>query len=731
MMRAASHRARGVPPTAAAAAERGPGWDGLLLAAILAAAVSTPALPMPFGLPDLRLEQALAAPALVLLLRRRPPLRRLLAGFGPIDAALLALGAVTALSILHAGLVLGEPLSPRDGYEVVKLALFWVLFRVALVAGARPAARRAALTALCVAAVVAALMALAQYLDLPGARAAAAWWAPAHHLRALARDGRAFGPAANPNYFGALMALVALATLALRGVGRWGGHWTAAALAAGALGVVLSGSRGALVLLGAGLVTFWLLMLGRSLIRRDRGVPLGGLLHATALLGGAFLAAVLLVEAVPRGRQDYLTRVAGAFSPTGDSDLALRLERWRGWFGGRGQDEESAPAPALGGTGLPPAPAEARARDAHRKEDARRLVAAVERFRAATGTLPEALDALVPGFLDALPADPADGTPYRYERTAGSFTVAARLEDPADPDYPLFAIGDVGNYLQNGDAEEGTGDRAAGFRALPGTVWERASRAALFGEHGIAFRGSQGTPQRRAAVYQQRSLNRPGGTPLTATVWVRLMPDSRGEVFLYVNVYYADGGRADPYARVAADPTRPGIWQRLALTITPDAGRRVDFIGVYLLSDDFQGEAHADGFELVDGSVPVSFPGLREAGPTGADLGARFRRSPLLGSGPGKAEGGATTDNEYLLVLGRYGLLGLAAYLALWFALLRAALRATRTGAPLAAAVAGAVVGLVLFNLVAGSLYQLQLMGLFWPLAGLALSASHRTAPDC
>lgn len=209
------------------------------------------------------------------------------------------------------------------------------------------------------------------------------------------------------------------------------------------------------------------------------------------------------------------------------------------------------------------------------------------------------------------------------------------------------------------------------------------------------------------------------------------MPESRGEVYLYTNVYYADGGRADPYARVAADPTRSGVWQRLSLTVTPEAGRRVDFIGVYLLSDDFQGEAHADGFELVDGSVPVSFPGLREAPRAGVDLGARFRRSPLLGTGPGKAEGGGVVDNEYLLVLGRYGLLGLVAYLALWLTVLRAAGHAAHAGAPLAAAVAGGAVGLLLFNLVAGSLYQLQLMGLFWPLAGLALSNGLHPSPVC
>jgi hypothetical protein len=32
------------------------------------------------------------------------------------------------------------------------------------------------------------------------------------------------------------------------------------------------------------------------------------------------------------------------------------------------------------------------------------------------------------------------------------------------------------------------------------------------------------------------------------------------------------------------------------------------------------------------------------------------------------------------------------------------------------------VVGLLAFNVVAGSLYQLQLMGLFWPIAGVVLA---------
>ncbi|MER3421722.1 MAG: hypothetical protein C4290_14860, partial [Chloroflexota bacterium] len=87
----------------------------------------------------------------------------------------------------------------------------------------------------CAAAGTAALVALAQYLDLPGVRAVTAWWTPPHHLRALTRDGRAVGLAANPNYFGALMALVTLVALTAP-VEATPQRWTTIALAAGALG---------------------------------------------------------------------------------------------------------------------------------------------------------------------------------------------------------------------------------------------------------------------------------------------------------------------------------------------------------------------------------------------------------------------------------------------------------------------------------------------------------------
>lgn len=597
-----------------------------LLVAIIVAAVLTPQITVASGLPRVRVEQLLALPAAGLLVaaHRRGAVRMRL---GIVDFGFLALAIATVTSVLYAPLVLGEAASPRDGYEVVKLALFWVLFRFGLLAGAAPGGRRRAFTALFVAGSLSALVALAQYFDWLGVVGRTGhWWAPPHHLRTLTRDGRAFGTVGNPNYFGVMMALLAVAALA--GVGLTpsplrarGKGWAYFALILAALGVVLSGSRGALgALIVAGGALWAIALLRRAFSRR--------LIVGSATLAAAFAAAVLLVELFPRGREDYLTRVAGALSPTSDSSLALRLERWR----------------------------------------------------AVLGTGERRISTAVPGAAD--------------------------------------------NYLQNGDVEEARGSGAAGFRTLPGTVYRRTPAAALYGSFGIAYQGNPREPGRRAALYQQRSFSRAGGAPYTASVWVKLPAPVQGEVFLYTNVLYTDGERQDPYARVAADSSLIGVWQRLTITVTPEPGRGIDFIGVYLLSDGFRGEAYADGFALVDESVPVTFPGLPEAegaGGAGLDAGAQFRRSPVFGAGPQKAERAGALDNEYLLVAARYGLAGLAAYLFLWAAVIAVSVRGMRA-VPARAAIAAAVAGFLVFNLVAGSLYHLQLMGLFWPLAGAALA---------
>lgn len=695
-----------------------------LLTAIIVSAVLTPAFTVSARLPDIRVEQMLAAVALVWLLFRflRPRPGEVGGGLHALDFAFLALTLATLAAIVYAPLAMGEPASPRDGYEIVKLGIYWVLFRFGLWVGRAPAARRAALGALLIAGSLSALFALAQYFDVLGARSVAGWWAPDHHLRALVRDGRAFGTFANPNYFGAMMAVVAVVGMA---AGRAeGGRPAPVAVALSALGVVLSGSRGALGLLVIAVAVSWLVAAARRHSLRT-------LRAETAVLGFAFMAAVVLVEALPRGRVDYLGRVVGVFSPMGDSALRLRLERWRGVVARETRSaapvlrETPAWNPDAGGS-LPGETASSRL-DQRRRQDLYALAERIRQYRQRTGRYPPGPTLHELGL--PLPVDPLDGTPYRYERTVMGFTVAARLDDPTDPDYPLLAIGDVANYLAP-DHHSGR------FRALPGTSYQWSESAALFPwarsdaavvrREGLVFRGNLSSASSRAAVYQQRYIGRPGGTPFTASVWVQLPRPVQGEVFLYINVFYTDGERRDPLAKVAADGARTGVWQRLSLTFTPDPGRQIDFIGVYLLTDNFAGEVYADGFALVDGNVPVSFPELTALADAslGLDAAGRFRRSPVFGMGPSKAEDTGTLDNEYLLVASRYGVIGLVAYLGLWLTLLVvAAKRTTPIESSSAAGLAGAAAGLLAFNLVAGSLYHLQLMGVFWPMVGVILAA--------
>jgi O-antigen ligase len=627
-------------------------WPALLVIALLVAAVLAPPVAASSDLTNLRLELLLWVVALPYLLydwllpsyraaRTEQDasaawpgvfIRRL--GLSAIDAGFVSLAAVMLVSVVHAAVMLGEAVSIRDGYDVVKLALYWIGFRTALLVAADRHWRGLILTCVLVAGMAAALTALVQYFDWLGlAEGAGRWWAEAHHLRGLERDGRAFGTVGNPNYFGALMAMLTVLALAVRGSPvRTAGRlqaWPATGMAVlGPLGVVLSGSRGALAMLVVGVAVAALVLLS---VRPARGPAAAVTLAVAALVGS-----VALVELFPRGREDYITRVAGAFSPTGDSAVALRLDRWRNALGAGADAEGTSGGPTDAGAG-----------------------------------------------------------------------------------------GEVRNYLANGDLERVDGDHAAGFRTIPGTVYRVAPEAALSGGSGIVFGGSGDAVDQRAAVFQQRAFSRTGGAPLTASVWVQVPAPVRGEVSLYTNVLYADGERQDPYARVAADMTLIGVWQRLSITMQPDPARRVDFLGVYLLSDELAGEVYADGFQLVEGSAPVAVPGLAEAGAPaapGLDAGRQLRRSPLFGGGPQKAAGGATLDNEYLLVAARYGLAGLVAYLFLWTAVAARAFRAARRGNRTAAALAGIVTGLLLFNLVAGSLYQLQLMALFWPLAGVILA---------
>ncbi|MBN1362427.1 MAG: hypothetical protein JW993_17660 [Sedimentisphaerales bacterium] len=61
-----------------------------------------------------------------------------------------------------------------------------------------------------------------------------------------------------------------------------------------------------------------------------------------------------------------------------------------------------------------------------------RTALAIERYRLATGDVPERLEDLVPGYLDAVPLDPFDGQPLRYRRTRPGYRLHSIMEDGQD-----------------------------------------------------------------------------------------------------------------------------------------------------------------------------------------------------------------------------------------------------------------------------------------------------------
>ncbi len=71
-------------------------------------------------------------------------------------------------------------------------------------------------------------------------------------------------------------------------------------------------------------------------------------------------------------------------------------------------------------------------RDRMRYQDVSALRAALQRYQNETGDYPAGIDGLVPDYLPEVPADPADLTPYAYEKAGGGFRITFFLEQGHD-----------------------------------------------------------------------------------------------------------------------------------------------------------------------------------------------------------------------------------------------------------------------------------------------------------
>jgi hypothetical protein len=722
----------------------------LAVLAALPAAILLPSITISDRLPDFRLEQLLLPYALLVLciewrqgLRFRP---------GFIDWVFAALALSTLASITLSPLILHTHLSPRDFYELLKLALYYAIYRLAMSAGSASDQRRL-LGIFLAAGSLSAALGVAQYFDWLRVNL---WltprFAPDLHLNVVRTSGRVVGTFANPNYFGIFCAMLALGCVvawwlpegsvvekrAGSRLTRPGNLPLAIATALASLGIVMSGSRTAALALAAGLVT----LAFYAAVRRMTGqIPrLAAGLAALLLL---LALSVAVVEVFPRGQVDYIGRVGGGLSSGDDASFGLRLARWHSvlnaWIP-RSKTLSDASSHSLltsvHATGVQPAPAAATARDDRRKSDLATIASALDAYHRDFGRWPQpdSLNAdLVPRYLPALPADPVSGGAYSDISVVSGYSLVAQLENPADPDYPTYAIGSSPNYLQNGDLERGN-PRPSNWDTISGTSIAIQPGNSLYGYQSVLFRGNGDHPEQRTGIYQQRYFGRPGGDPFTATVWIKLLPNASGSLELYANVIYADGQRADPLTQVPADMSKTGVWQRLSLWMLPPSGNSLAFLGIYVISDGFRGEALLDGFQLVDGPAPLSFAMTPEAPPSdalGFNADAKLRQSPLIGVGPQKGEQGSSLDDEYLLYAARYGLIGIALYLALYFGTFTLAIRAFARSAllwrPLCLLVSLSVVMFLVFNITAGSFYELQLMAIFWLLTGAAISAGPKT----
>ena len=106
---------------------------------------------------------------------------------------------------------------------------------------------------------------------------------------------------------------------------------------------------------------------------------------------------------------------------------------------------------------------------------------------------------------------------------------------------------------------------------------------------------------------------------------------------------------------------------------------------------------------------------------------AIWMESPWFGWGPGKAAMGTIVDNEWLLLMRRYGVIGLSIFLGLFGSLFLglSRIRNVNTEAPIIAltvALQGTFAGYALYMMLASIYHSLQLMPIFLLFLGLAYS---------
>jgi hypothetical protein len=701
---------------------------------VLAAAIVSPNIDLPGSLPVIRLDQLgllVFLVPLVLYLKRHPEARHIgLVDFG--FGALIV--AITLTILLSPFLIKGLSRSPKDAVELMRPVLFWLMYRLARTCDPTDRTAFGGLGLLWVISIPIGVFALAQTLGPSGFNTTVtSLWAVGHNLDGVVRGGRAVGTMANADAFSLLavaFAMAALWSVLLRvRLDGWRRYAIIGGFGMAVLDIVFAQSRGAIV---AALGALVLGVIVVAVSRRPTRWLVSGLMFAVCVslsLGALSLAPSQAQAAQARFNVGGLAK---------DSSVILRAGRLKLLFGGPGEPAASVglcsgsvPASTGPGHSLANAPAAssnaASARDAQRKADVAAIAAALNASFCSSGQWPASdaavATALAGAGLSTAPVDPATREPYSIQSGANGYVVSATLETPGDPDGPTYVASSSPNVILDSGFEGAGGDVAE-------WQWDSGSTATTaptgrFGSHSAAVKLSPDGWFTNYVVYTLAP-----STDYAMSVWLRSTDGAAHRIQLSASEILADGSRVSPAC--ADEPTLPadGSWVRASCHfVAPAKGLvYVEEFAIETLPGDGGASIAVDGATFTAGTLAPAYALTRDVDPSRIASGQpSFLQSPIVGLGPPKDYEIGGDPGEYVLILLRYGALGLLAYLILFIAAAVAALKVWRasTGAVSALALTALTMTAAgsVFAATTPSYFNNQMMYVYWLLIGLAVAA--------
>jgi hypothetical protein len=617
-------------------------------------ALVSPSFAMPGGLPAVRAEQIgllVLLPSLMRYWLSDRQARRV----DRIDLAFAAIAASFVLSIVAAPIVIPSMgRSFRDAFLVLRVLEYWLLYRVGR--GAVDGGWSPHVVDLFGA------FALASgafaFLQFAGGAAfnnaiTAFWTGSDHNLAGVVENGRAVGTLGNANLFGVVDGWFILAAwcafLGVRDASRGRRAFLATALWFGVLGLTLSQSRSA-VLSTAGaaalaavllLVTMrpWARLIRATVLVATAGVFAVGLsivmAHSAGSLSGRFDPATIVTDASVVSRNAILRFL---FADRGPAAARAAVCDTPGGSSAPGHEPSGGPAPD-GSTSTA---------DAGRRTAAIAVASRIQGLYCASGVWPDRL-AVAPS-----PAAPG----LEVTTSAAGYQVVARLDRPGPPDGPSLTIGSDPNLLVDPSFE--SPESGAWWITGGGTVQQVGS--GLFGASAARVKLDDGHPLNQYVIYVFD-----GSSTYTASAWVRSADGTAHRIRLQLEAWFVDGGRTPSIGAADVEVPADGTWTEIVARMdTPPTGS-IWVTRVIIVPDHETATIDVDGASLVHSSIPPSFAYLHDADPSELPGPVpSFRQSPVIGVGPMSNTSFGSFDNDYALVLLKFGVLGLAAFVGLF-----------------------------------------------------------------